>query len=273
MNLIKKFFNPKEINYTFDTIQNESTTILTTPFQPNFNFDITKTLFPFQFTYSPSQISAFFSTKNSLIQTTLDSQKNVQMKYVYKFNNLTVNFNTLVSKVEGVYSQMEVDLKNRINNFSIKSVLPTFGVGKPIYVFNGVQSINERVSLGGEVIYASERNELGYNLATRFDFKDKMVVFSMQQFNLFNISYFKRINEYLSLAWEGNVNLYSRKIGYTLGMRTESKTGRVNVNFNSDTGRVLIERKISEGIFLRLGSEIELKSWQQNIGIGLSLEN
>ncbi|KAM0675362.1 hypothetical protein GVAV_001187 [Gurleya vavrai] len=274
MNYIKKFFNPVEPKATYDLISQECLSHQTNAPSP-FKFNISKSFSNFHLSnlsiLSPNpfyQFSSFFSSSNSILNFCIDKNKNSQLQFTKQKKNFIFKYTTVLSNE--TFTSLELDIRNKTNNLSIKNVHPAIKNVNSLFVLNFLQSINKNLSLGSELIY--DKKKIGMSYLCRLENEKNVFVFNVQQKSFFNLSYYKKINEILSLALESNLD--DRNLGGKIGVKVKSKKAEVKMEIDSEMkSRINYEENVYEGLKINFDGEYDHKLNKFNYGIGFSFDN
>ncbi|EJW04904.1 hypothetical protein EDEG_00124 [Edhazardia aedis USNM 41457] len=288
MNIFRKLFKSTEIQTNYDHIMTPIRCAIPGQTSSNFKFEFTQKLFGSYsngnlFIFTPA--NAFFqhtstltNNKDRLLQITANQDRSLQMRAMQIFKNFTFDFTSIISKKEGIYSQAELNCKNKTNAISLKLLSPTFIDTKPIYVFNILQNLNQYLSLGTELVYSQDKKNVGINVAAKIETEKCCGVVLLQQSSNLCIGALKKINDFFTIATEVSCEKsdknWPQNIVANLGLLLETHKSTVKVGIFSDMiSRIQIREKLAENLALGIDGELNHANDTQALGISFSLDN
>lgn len=258
--LSKKIFS-NEISSSFDTYNTESSNITNPIIYSGVKTEISKTINQYlQFTHvslsdtssSSSQIYATLNLNNILLQLSGDQDKNIQARGTFMYKNVLTKFNTVLSRSKDIFSQIEIDIKNRMNNLCLKMIQPAIKGSSIIYIGNFMQQFG-KLSLGCELIGVD--NYFGMSFVGRCDTISSTTSVSLQQFNTLSVDYYKKINEMSQIGFKFNKSKYISSYG--LGVRIHSRKGEVIGSIdNNRVVSLIYNDRLSEGLSLSINCQM-----------------
>jgi mitochondrial import receptor subunit TOM40 len=177
--------------------------------------------------------------------------------------------------------QFESDYLGKDFSVNLKAINPDPAQNQGIFTISGLQSVSEKVALGGEVIFQktvdSNGFDQGVNLALKYIPNPKsLFTFTLQQYMALQTSYHHRVSEKVELASELQMLLFGpRKDAVsTVSAKFEYRQSTIRAQLDS-TGKIglLMEEKLFPGFSLLLSGEIDHVKNSSRFGVGLNMEN
>lgn len=272
--LSKKIFST-EISSSFDTYNIESSNITNPITYSGVKTEISKTINPYcQISHVSlsdnlsisNQIYATLNLNNILLQLSGDQDKNIQIRGTFMYKNMFTKFNTVLSRSKDIFSQVEIDIRNRWNNLCMKMIQPAIKGSSLIYIGNYMQQFG-RMSLGCEVIGVD--NYLGMSLVGRCDTISSTTSVSLQQFNTLSVDYFKKINDMSQIGVR--INKSKDLLSYGVGVRVHSRRGEVIGSIdNNRVVSLIYNDRLSEGLSFSVSCQMSKDRF--NYGYGFTYE-
>lgn len=265
MNYIRSFFSTSNLPCTIETL---FPPITPTPTQTQFEYatsPIANMSLSHLFVLNPShyQFSALLATKSTLFSLSRESSA-TQFRVVHSFKQLTYKFFALHSKKDGPFAQNEVVFNRPSFQLNLKQVLPSFD-NRQIFVFSFLKSINGMLCLGAETVY--DGRGIGGSIFGRLDYgailygrvcREEVRVGIARKAGMFTLLGEMKFGERMNSAF---------------GVKLETRKASVHVGVEDMKGKVEVEQRMGQGIVMKIGSEIDLGSGNQTVGIALNLEN
>eukprot|EP01026_Neomeris_dumetosa_P081794 TRINITY_DN924_c0_g1_i1.p1 TRINITY_DN924_c0_g1~~TRINITY_DN924_c0_g1_i1.p1 ORF type:complete len:336 (-),score=44.69 TRINITY_DN924_c0_g1_i1:514-1521(-) len=159
---------------------------------------------------------------------------------------------------------LDVDVQGKAWNGQMK-----LGSGEFIEL-NYVQSVTDKLAIGGEVFYLGANQRSGFSLALRHSDNNHATAVQLATTGLLVASYSGRVNEQLALASELVYNWNAREattqVGYDYLMRHCRLKGRVDSN---GTICAFLEERMNMAVSFILSGEVDY--WRQNYKFGFGL--
>ncbi|XP_010508334.1 PREDICTED: mitochondrial import receptor subunit TOM40-1 [Camelina sativa] len=135
-----------------------------------------------------------------------------------------------------------------------------------------IQSVTNRLSLGGEVFWAGVPRKSGIGYAARYE-SDKMVATAqVASTGAVVMNYVQKISEKVSLATDFMFNYFSRdvtaSVGYDYILRQSRVRGKIDSN---GVASALVEERLSMGLNFLLSAELDHKKKDYKFGFGLTV--
>lgn len=261
---------------SYEDHNNEVRSVTSLSTYPGIRSEISKTLNPnlqlskISIIDKNSHVSQFFTTictNNALFQLSIDHEKCLQFRSTGLYNNIMAKFHTIVSKKKDVFTQIDIDIKNSINNLSLKLIDSEIKDSGYIYVCNVMQQLG-KFSIGSEIIGAN--SELGMSLCGRYEDPRFIATFAVQQFSVLNLTYYRKIGKLFNLGLDLHTGpRYSTKA--SIGLKLTGRKSEVKASVNNDLSFALVyTEKLTEA----LGFEININADKKDIayGLGFNLE-
>lgn len=240
------------------------------PQPPNTQFEYTTTFLQnisisHLFTLNPAHYQ--FSTTaaiSSSIYNISHEKSGTHFRFIHNMKNKTLKFVSIFSKKDGPYAQTEFLYSQPDYQINLKHVLPAFD-NRKIYVLNLFKSINRRLCMGLEAVCDGSgiggslygRLDIGTILYGRIDREEKRIGF-MRKVGM--------------LTYAGEIKKGNELSG-AIGIKLETLKANVHVGVENMMGRIEVEQRMGQNIGFKMGSEIDLKTGNQSIGISINFEN
>ncbi|AFN83135.1 translocase of outer mitochondrial membrane40-like protein [Encephalitozoon romaleae SJ-2008] len=273
---IRRSCSEREITSTFDTYNAEANEIVTSQTCSGVRTEISKTIFPFlqvsrvdilDRNAHVSQMFGTLSLKNSLVQVSMDHENSIGVRAMNMYGNLATRIHTIITGKKEVFSQVEMEMKNRISSFGLKMISPAIKSTGMVYVANTLQQFGS-LSLGAEIIGAD--TEVGISMCGRYEHRNGVFSVGLQQFTALSLSYYHKIGKFFDIGAEiqaPRANPPSAAIGCRLS--TSKTQVKANVNSDMSLGFYLGER-LTEGLTFNVNAEVNKSGCSH--GFGFSLE-
>lgn len=261
----RSFFKSSPLPCTIDSF---TPSIIPTPTPTQFEY--TGSLFntishTHLFVLNPAhyQFSTLLSTKSSVFNISTEASA-TQFRFIHNFKDITLKFMALYSKRDGPYAQTEVSLLRPTFQMNFKQILPTFD-NRQIYCINLLKSINNKLCLGIEAM--CDKEGVGGSLYGRLDIgtvfyskinKDEVKIGAIKKMGMFTLGSEFKLGAIMQTLF---------------GIKLETKKASVHVGLENTKGRMEVEQRVGQGMVVKLGSEIDLKSGEQSAGITFSIDN
>ena len=269
---IKSYLFKSAINTSFDTFNLENVSITSLNTSTGGESEISKTVSPhFQISHVSSmgadfdikQTYATFCFNNLLLQTSIDQDKIFRIRGTHMFKNLLTKFHTVIGRSKDIFTQIEVDIKNKYNNMCIKMIQPAIKGASCIYVGNYMQQLGV-ISLGGEIIKADEY--IGLSFVGRYEGIGSISTISLQQFNTLSIDYYKTLSSICDVGIKISTDR-EKSVNYGLGVKLHSKKGEIiGCVDNNHILSIIYNDKLSEGLTLNLSCRFGKKVFDYGYG-------
>lgn len=218
-----------------------------------------------------------------LMHGLIDTNGVFQGKYHFSFTkNLTGKLHTQIMRQAGQSMlQSELDYLGADYSLNFKAINPNLADGSGIFTASLLQSISQRLALGGELVaqklHASEPVETGVTLAAKYSPSPASILtLNLQQFVALQASYFHKVSERVELGSELQMLLFGprREAITTVSAKFDYRQACIRTQLDS-TGKVglLYEERLFPGFSLLLSGELDHVKNQSRFGIGLNLEN
>ncbi|WUR03563.1 mitochondrial translocase (TOMM40L) [Vairimorpha necatrix] len=257
-----------QLTSSFDTYNNESNTVFNLSNFTGIKTEISKTVSPnFQIShisnigpdFESRQTYGTFCFNNLLLQTSIDQDKIFRIRGTHMFNNFYTKFHTVIGRSKDIFTQIEIDLRNRYNNLCIKMIQPAIKGASCVYVGNYMQQLGI-FSIGGECIKADEY--LGLSFVGRYEGIGHVSTISLQHFNTLSIDYYKTVTSKnkKSALFEYGMHFSTnreKQMSYGVGVRVHSKRGEIIGSLdNKKVLSLVYNDKLSEGLSLNLNCRV-----------------
>ncbi|ADM11648.1 translocase of outer mitochondrial membrane 40-like protein [Encephalitozoon intestinalis ATCC 50506] len=266
----------REITSTFDTYNAEANEIVTPQTCSGVKTEVSKTLAPFlqvsrvdilDRNAHTSQMFGTLSLKNTLVQVSMDHENSVGFRAMNMSGNLITKIHTIITGRKEVFSQVELEMKNRINNFGLKLISPAVKSTGMVYVANTLHQFGS-LSLGGEVIGAD--SELGVSVCGRYEHRNGVFSVGLQQFTALSLNYYHKLGKYLDVGTEVQIPK-SCPPSAAVGCRLTTSKTQMKANVNSDMSlSFCLGEKLTEGLSFNVNAEVNKSGCTH--GFGFSLE-
>ncbi|XP_010466172.1 PREDICTED: mitochondrial import receptor subunit TOM40-1 [Camelina sativa] len=135
-----------------------------------------------------------------------------------------------------------------------------------------IQSVTNRLSLGGEVFWAGVPRKSGIGYAARYE-SDKMVATAqVASTGAVVMNYVQKISEKVSLATDFMFNYFSRDVTASVGYDYILRQARVRGKIDSNgVASALLEERLSMGLNFLLSAELDHKKKDYKFGFGLTV--
>ncbi|XP_010487959.1 PREDICTED: mitochondrial import receptor subunit TOM40-1 [Camelina sativa] len=135
-----------------------------------------------------------------------------------------------------------------------------------------IQSVTNRLSLGGEVFWAGVPRKSGIGYAARYE-SDKMVATAqVASTGAVVMNYVQKISEKVSLATDFMFNYFSRDVTASVGYDYILRQARVRGKIDSNgVASALVEERLSMGLNFLLSAELDHKKKDYKFGFGLTV--
>lgn len=186
------------------------------------------------------------------------------------------------------YLQLETEYIGSHSNVSIKIINPKIKSKEGIFVGNGIKRLAKGFALGGEFVFQKEKevdelNEIkkttrmGHGISVRCTSEDNSSVFclTLQNFSSISSSYYHKLNDYIELGTEMYFSFSENKKEAVCSTSAKAVHGSTAIRTMIDTAGklgVLLEEKISNGVFLFLSGELTDFNTVGKAGIGISVD-
>lgn len=252
----------RETACTFDAYNAEARALTTVQGHSGVRTEVSKTVFPFlqisriavlDRSTSVSQIFGTVSLQNSLVQLSMDHENSLQLRATHLNRNILAKLHTIVSSRKDVFSQVELEMRNKINSFGLKLIAPAVKGANMIYVANVLQQFGS-LGFGAEVIAAD--SSLGVSLCGRHEHRRGVFSIGLQQFTALHISYYHRLNSLFDFGTEIRVS-QSHPSSAAVGCRLATPTTELKATINSDMSLGFsLDERLTEGLSLNINTEI-----------------
>ncbi|KAG5860039.1 putative porin protein [Encephalitozoon hellem] len=273
---IRRSCSKREITSTFDTYNAEASEIITPQVCSGVRTEISKTISPFlqvsrvdilDRNMHVSQMFGTLSLGNSLVQISMDHENSVGVRAMNMSGNLATRVHTIITGRKEVFSQIEVEMKNRINSVGLKLISPAVKSTGMVYVANVLQQFGS-LSLGAEIIGAD--SELGISVCGRYEHKGGIFSLGLQQFTALSLNYYHRIGKFFDIGAEVQAPRVSPPSA-AIGCRLSTSKTQVKASVNSDMSLgFYLGEKLTEGLTFNVNAEVNRSGC--NHGFGFSLE-
>jgi hypothetical protein len=286
---VKAFFSPGENVVLYDDIHNEIRSVLVGNSihgsrkcellkTINQNIQISSALI-FGDSSRPAlfQFGGAFTGKGLVGQVSMSQDSTMQVGLSHSWGQFSTKLQTIISRANGIYTQLEHDIKNRHQFISFKVISPIGLNSSQMYVFSCVQAVSPTICVGSEVIcsgMSKSGGELGISLCGRYAAGRMVGIFNLQQFSFLSLGFFRKLNDLFKFAWELNVPFSKwRETTFTTGLQLETHKSTVKAEINNRMKSLLIiEEKLGGGATLSLDAEIDYKLGNNMFGMGFTLE-
>lgn len=272
----RKICSSKETTSTFDTYNSEAREVTALQGYGGVRTEVSKTLSPFlqisricmlDKNAYVSQMFGTLSLHNSLFQVGVDHENGLQLKATCLNGNILGKIHTIISSKKEVFSQLELEIRNRVNNLGLKLITPAVKGANMIYVMSLLQQFGS-LGLGAEVIGAD--CNFGVSLCGRHEHRNGVFSIGLQQFTALNLNYYHKLNRFLDFGAELQVSK-SYPPNAAIGCRLSTVRTEVRTSINSDMSLGLsLDEKITEGLMLNINTEVGKRGC--SYGFGFSLE-
>ncbi|EOA31005.1 hypothetical protein CARUB_v10014148mg [Capsella rubella] len=135
-----------------------------------------------------------------------------------------------------------------------------------------IQSVTNRLSLGGEVFWAGVPRKSGIGYAARYE-TDKMVASAqVASTGAVVMNYVQKISDKVSLATDFMYNYFSRDVTASVGYDYILRQARVRGKIDSNgVASALLEERLSMGLNFLLSAELDHKKKDYRFGFGLTV--
>lgn len=273
---IRRSCSEREITSTFDTYNAEANEIVTPQTCSGVRTEISKTISPFlqvsrvdilDRNAHVTQMLGTLSLKNSLMQVSVDHENSIGVRAMNMYENLSTRIHTIITGRKEVFSQVEMEMKNRMSIFGLKLISPAIKSTGMVYVANTLQQFGS-LSLGAEIIGAD--SEVGISACGRYEHRNGIFSVGLQQFTALSLSYYHKIGKFFDIGAEIQAPR-ANPPGAAIGCRLSTSKTQVKANVNSDMslGFYLGER-LTEGLTFSVNAEVSKSGCSH--GFGFSLE-
>lgn len=266
----------REVTSTFDTYNSEASGLAAPQTCSGVRAEVSKTLTPFlqvsridvlDANVRASQVFGTLSLRNSLVQVSVDHENSMRLRAMHMAGNLVGRVHTIVTGRKEVFSQVELEVKNRINNFGLKLISPAVKGAGMIYVANTLQQLGS-LSLGAEVIGTD--SELGVSVCGRYERGGGIFSVGLQQFTALCLNYYHRFGKLLDVGAEIQV---SRSGPPSAAVGCRLVTPRTQVKASMSSAMFLgfsLDERLTEGLVFNVNAEMGKSGCTH--GFGFSLE-
>ena len=266
----------REVTSTFDTYNSEASGLAAPQTCSGVRTEVSKTLAPFlQVSRTDvfdagtraSQVFGTLSLKNTLLQVSVDHESSMRLRAMHMAGSLVSRVHTIVTGRREVFSQVELEVRNRINNFGLKLISPAVKGAGMIYVANTLQQVGA-LSLGAEVIGAD--SELGVSVCGRYEHGSGVFSVGLQQFTALCLNYYHRFGKLLDVGAEVQV-ARSGVPSAAVGCRLTTQRTQVRASLSSAMSLGFgLDERLTEGLVLNANAEVGKSGCTH--GFGFSLE-
>nr|AGE95713.1 hypothetical protein ECU06_0480 [Encephalitozoon cuniculi] len=262
----------REIASTFDTYNSEASEIITPQTCSGVKTEVTKTLAPF-FQVSRvdildgnahvSQTFGTLSLGNSLVQISVDHENSLRLKAMNMSGNLATRVHTIITGRKEVFSQVELEMRSRVNNLGLKLISPAIKGTGMVYVANTLQQFGT-LSLGAEIIGAD--SEFGISVCGRYEHSSGIFSVGLQQFTALTLNYYRRLGKFFDMGAEVQLPRTcppSAAIGCRLS--TPKAQAKASVSSNMSLSFCLAE-KLTEGLSFNINAEVNKSGCTHGFG-------
>lgn len=260
-NGLKNLFS-KKIETSFDKYNLETSMILETDNYSGLKAEVSKTLLDntqlsFISSYNADKFvrNAFctFCTTNSLFQFSLDQNKNMQFQGTHLYKKLVTKFNTVYSEDKNIFSQINIELNNKLNNLCLKMIKPAIKGASFIYIFNYMQQLGN-ASIGTEII--SSESYCSLSFAGRYKKGNSIGSIGLQHLNTFSFDFYRKLNEIFEIGMTSTISR-DKTYSYGLGCKITTDKAEAKINFdNNKKIRFSLIDNLSENFSVNMNCEI-----------------
>ncbi|GMH34710.1 hypothetical protein BSKO_02571 [Bryopsis sp. KO-2023] len=137
---------------------------------------------------------------------------------------------------------------------------------------NYLQSVTEKLSLGGEVFYMDEQRRSGLGFAARHVDENHIGAAQMANTGMLSLSYLQKIGDKASLAadflYNSNMKEATTSIGYDYVFQRAHVRGKVDSN---GVLSAFLEERLNAAVTFLLSGEVDHKKKDYKFGFGLQL--
>lgn len=239
---------------------------------------------------TPYSVAAFYGTDNVLLQGNLDNEKSLSARMHYGWTRDIVSKASVQIANGQTMCQLEQDVKGCDYSLNFKALNPSLIDG----VFTGVatgsilQSLTPKLALGLEALYSRQISaypaDAAVNYYARYVSNDWIASLSMQASGSVLASFYRKVSDKVEAGVETSVSLGGQQqmmMGMpptieaqtTIGAKYEFRQSSFRGQINSD-GKVscYLEQRVLPVMSILFAGEIDHKTQQPRIGVGLSLE-
>jgi mitochondrial import receptor subunit TOM40 len=180
-----------------------------------------------------------------------------------------LSFRLQTSK-EREYSQMMLDVDVKGLDWQAQAKV---GSGE-FYGVNYIQSVTERVALGGEGFYlgANQGGKSGVGFAARYNDDDVIATAQVATTGMCSLTYCQKVGEKAMLAsdfsWNWNHRQASGSVGYDYVLRQCRLRGSID---NQGVVGMFLEERLSMGLNLIFSAQIDHASKNHKFGYGMTV--
>ncbi|KAF9762604.1 hypothetical protein NGRA_1902 [Nosema granulosis] len=272
-NGLKNLFKNKKIETNFDKYNIETSSILEIDSHPGIKTEVSKTI------SNNLQLSAIsilnsdkfirnlfctFCTTNSLFQFSFDQNMNLQLQGTHLYKRICTKFNTVYSEDKNIFSQINVEMNNKLNNLCLKLIKPAIKGASYIYIFNYMQQLGN-ATIGAEII--SSESYCSLSFAGRYKKGNSIGSVGLQHLNTLSVDFYRKISDFLEIGVSSSV---SRDKTYSYGLGCKMNTARSEVKVNIDNSKKLkfgLVDKLSEEMSVNLNCEVGKRDFTYGYGL------
>ena len=176
----------------------------------------------------------------------------------------------MIESKEREYSQMMLDVDAKGLDWQAQMKC---GSGE-FYGVNYIQSVTERVALGGEGFYlgANQGGKSGVGFAARYNDDDVIATAQVATTGMCSLTYCQKVGEKAMLAsdfsWNWNHRQASGSVGYDYVLRQCRLRGSID---NQGVVGMFLEERLSMGLNLIFSAQIDHASKNHKFGYGMTV--
>lgn len=201
-----------------------------------------------------SQVFGTMRMGNGLLQIGVDDEKSVEVRATHMGGRVVSRIHSIMSSQREMFSQAEVEIRNRLNNVVLKAIRPAVKGTRMIYVVNVFRQLG-CVGIGSEIIGTD--GSVGISVCGRHEHTNGILSVCVQQFTALSISYYHRISRLFDVGSEVEV---SRSYGFhgRVGCRLQTYRTEVKASVSNRMSLLFsLDERLSETLMLNVNAEID----------------
>lgn len=272
-NGLQNLFKNKKIETSFDKYNLETSSIMEMDTFNGIKTEISKTI---SNNMQLSAISVFNSEKfirnvfctfcstNSLFQFSFDQNMNLQLQGTHLYKRIATKFNTVYSEDKNIFSQINLEINNKLNNLCFKMIKPAIKGASFIYIFNYMQQLGN-ATIGTEIISSDAYCSVSF--AGRYKKGNTVGSIGLQHLNTLSLDFYRKISDMFEVGLSSAISR-DRTYSYGIGCKVNTSRSEMKVNLdNNKTVRFSLVDRISEGLTVSMNLEVNKRDFTYGYGL------